>query len=373
MTLVSQARRAALLGVALVAMACDLATFATDPKPILEQTWNLPAPSNKISVADLLPPGNVVTIVPDSSAFALTIAATNISRIVGNDCALCLTLNGTNAVKPLFTLNAGNSTALPQDVVSAAILTGSINILLTNNMSFDPLYVKTGPGAQGYMLIVVRSGSVVLGRDSVMGAATPVGINQAKWPPAPAAGSLLNRTIVLSTGTVTTNLTVDVTVSSPLGDHLEFINANGTLNASASVPSITVGSVSMNVPSRTMNSGPKDSIDLSGIETSQVVGGGLVMTIANPFTAVTGTLSVKFAYGPGVTENVTKTITIPSGTGQRSVTLDSAEIQSILGKTISLNITGSVTAATPILVTPKQAVSIDNRLVVTVRTGSGGN
>jgi hypothetical protein len=364
-------RRAALLGLALTAASCDLAKFGTEPMPRFEETWNLPGPSTRMSVANLLPAGGTVTILPDSSAFSLKIDSTTITRIVGNDCALCVTLNGTNAPKPQFTLNAGNSTALPADIVSAAITSGTLSIRLVNNMSFDPLYVNTAPGAtvQGYMLIIVRSGSTVLARDSVRGAAAVSGTQNA---PFPKLGGILNRTIPLSTGTVTTNLTVDVTVNSPVGDHLEFINSNGSLNATASVPAINVGSVTMNVPSRTFDSGGADSVSMPATG-DFVVGLGLDMTITNPFPTVTGGLNLIFAWGPGATQQITKPVTLPSGTGVRSVTLDSAETQALLngGEKVSIKLTGNVSSASPILVTPKQEVSVANRLRLKIRTPSG--
>lgn len=366
------ARRAALLGLAMVATACDLASFAMDPKPIFEETWNLPVTKSSIWVKDLLPSGNVVSIPSDSSAFLLTIDSTNITRIVGNDCAQCVTLNGTNAPKPQFILNAGNSTLLPTDIKSAAILGGdTLSLRLVNNMSFDPLYVNTAGGAttQGFMVIVVRSGSLVLARDSVRGAAAVSGTQNS---PFPKLGGVLLRKILFTTGTVTTNITVDVTINSPLGDHNEFINSNGTLDATAKIlPTLRVGSVSMDVPARTMNSGTGDS--LPKMDSKNLVKATLEMTIVNPFPTVTGNLTVKFAYGPGPTQNVTKIITLPAGTGVRTVSLDSLELQTVLQTESVLTVTGSVSSPTAITVTPKQVLSIDNRLIATIRTPSGDN
>jgi len=370
---------------ALVAMGCDLATFALDPKPRFEETWNLPATSNKISVADLLPAGNTVSIYstpastpPDSIAFALTISPASISRVVGADCIPCGPISGTNAIKPPFTLNAGNSTPLPNNVVSAAILSGQIVITLTNNLSFDPLFVKTGAGTQGRMEITVRSGSLVLGRDSVTGAAAASGTAASCAPyaapckvPFPKNGGVLTRTISLVSGTVTGTFTVDVLVDSPVGDHLEFINANATFNASAAVNSVLVGAVSLNVPSSNINSGSKDTVDLKGITGDAIKSAGLEMTFTNPF-AVTGNLTVQFKYGPNPTDTVYTGITLPTGSGKRTAVFNETQIQKMLGHSCAVSVTGSVTSAAPITVTPKQALSIDNRLLVTVRTPSGG-
>ncbi len=371
-------RRAALLGLAMVALGCDLANLASNDPPQFEETWNLPGPDTRMSVANLLPAGTV-TIKPDSSAFVLTVASTNISAILGPNCAACLPLNGTNAIKPAFTMNPGNSTALPTDIVSAAITAGQIAITLTNSLTFDPLYVNTGGGSppQGKLIIVVRSGSVVLGRDSVQGASAvsgtaaqcPNGSPLCNTPFAPL--STLNRTINLNTGTVTTNLTVDVVVTSPIGDHLVPIDVSRTFNATASVPNLEVASVSMNVPSRTFDSGGADSVEMAA--TGDIVTGiGLDMTITNPFTSVTGNLNMVFAWGPAPTQQISKVISLPSGTGVRSVMLTAAETQQLLngGDKVSIKLTGNVTAASPITVTPRQEVAIANRLILKIKVGA---
>lgn len=356
-------RRAALLLVAVGAAGCDVVDFASDPMPRFEQTWNLPAPSTNVSVASLLPAGNTVTILPDSSAFAVAVSGTSISRRVGADCAQCETLNGTNAFKPAFVLVAGNSTALPTDVVTAAVISGSVSVQLTNNMSFDPLFVRNSPATQpqGHMLIVIRSGSLVLGRDSVNGATTTF-----------APGTQMTRLIPFTTGTITSAITVDVTLNSPSGDHNEFINANGTLNAVATVPSLNVASVSVNVPSRPLSSAA-DTIDLAGLGDvgDNVVRGALEMTITNPF-AVSGTVGMRFAYGPTPSQAITKTVTFPSGgTLVQRVQLDSAEMALLMGNEVAISTTGAVTSAGPITVTPRQAIRIGNRMILTVRTGGG--
>lgn len=356
-------RLAALLFVAFGAAGCDVVDFASDPMPRFEQTWNLPAPATNVSVASLLPAGNSVTILPDSSAFAVTVSGTNFSRRVGADCAQCETLNGTNAFKPAFVLVAGNSTSLPTDVVTAAVIGGSVSVQLTNNMSFDPLFVRNNPATQpqGHMLIVIRSGSLVLGRDSVNGATTTF-----------APGTQMTRVIPFATGTITNAITVDVTLNSPSGDHNEFINANGTLNAVATVPALNVASVSMNVPNRPLTSAA-DTIDLAGLGGlgDRVVRGALEMTITNPF-AVTGTIGMRFAYGPAPSQAISKTVTFPpGGTLVQRVQLDSAEMALLMGNEVAISTSGAVTSTSPITVTPRQAIRIGNRMILTVRTGGG--
>src|SRR5262245_6880378 len=113
-------RRAALLGLAIGVVACDVVNFANDPKPIFEETWSLPATSTEIAVSKLLPP--TVTTLADSSGFVVSLSPINASRRVGDDCAACQSLNGTTAIKPAFVLNSSNSTALPTNIVGGSVI-----------------------------------------------------------------------------------------------------------------------------------------------------------------------------------------------------------------------------------------------------------
>lgn len=366
--------RAALLGLALGVAGCDIVDLASSSAPIFEQTWNIPVPGTSISVATLIPPGVTIYNTPgvtpdDSSAFLFDINNFAIVRRAGDDCAPCNTLHGTNAVKPAFVLTGGNTQPVPQDVISGAVLGGTLTITVTNNLSFDPLFVRTGPPpqTQGYMTLVIRSGSLVFGRDSVNGATTP-------FP----AGGQLTRTIALTTGTVTANFTIDITVNSPAGDHNEFINANGTVNVAATLddnaappqPTLRVATVTMNVVNRSMASATGDSLPLDGLDesiTDHVVGGELKMTITNPF-GVTGNVNVNFGYAPSLA--VTKPLAMPAGVAQeRSVTLDQGEIRNLLGKKVGLTIGGGVNSSAPITVTPKQFISVANRMQLIIHTG----
>lgn len=368
-------RRAALLGLALGLAGCDVLDLATSSAPILEQTWNLPTTGTSISVGTILPPGvsiyNTPTITPnDSSAFLFDISNFAIARRVGDDCAQCNTLHGTTAFKPAFVLTGGNTQPVPQDVISGAVLGGTLTVTVTNGLSFDPLFVRTAPPpqTQGYMTLVIRSGSLVFGRDSLNGATTA-------FP----AGATLTRTIVLTTGTLTANFTVDITINSPSGDHNEFINANGTVNVAATLkdnaappqPTLRVATVTMNVVNRNLASSTGDSLKLDGLEksiTDHVVRGELRMSITNPF-GVTGNVNVNFGYAPA--QAVTKPVAMPAGVDQeRSVLLDQVEINTLLGKRVGLFIGGGVNSSAPITVTPKEIISIANRVILVIQVGS---
>jgi hypothetical protein len=369
MTFPSPLRRAALLGAALALVACDVASFVNDPKPILEQTWNLPASSTSIAVSKLLPatvsiystPGSNP---PDSSAFQMSFNGVVFLRRVGDDCGQCQTLNGTTAVKPAFVLAAGASSALPQNVIaSGALLGATVNYTLTNNLSFDPLRVNTvTANPQGYMIVVVRSASQVLGRDSVNGATTPL-----------PSGATLSRSIPVGAGAVTAAISVDLTVASPLGDHNEFINANGTLNMAAAIANLRVGNVQINVPGTAITNQP-NTLDLAGLDksiTDHVQSATLEMTIDNPWT-VAGNLNVDFT---AAATTIAKTVALPGGTTPpaaqvRTVALTASDMQQLFGKQVVLSIGGGITSPGPVIVSPKQRVSIANRLILIIRTGS---
>jgi len=358
------------LGLALAVGACDVAALLSDPYPRFEQTWNLPADSTTISVASLLPPSVSIystpaSAPPDSSAFRLNIGLVSFARRVGDDCAPCQALNGQTTTKPAFIIATGSTTTLPADVVSGSLLGGQVVIQVTNNFSFDPLRVKTGPGAQGHLVLLVRSGSLVVGKDSINGADVAF-----------APGAVLTRPITLQTGLVTGSIGLDLTLNSPVGDHNETINANGMLNGAATVPDLRFAQVRVNVVNQTLLSPGTDSIALDGIDpsiTDHVVSGGLEMTISNPF-AVTGTVSVRFDYGTLPSEAISKTLSLPTGVAQvRSVTLDSAEISNLFGQKVGFTVMGGVNSSSPIDVTPKQVVTIANRLILKIRTGGGEN
>ena len=376
MTLSRPLRRVALLITpcfAAAAAACDVIQFVSDPRPTFEETWSIPTSNASISVGSLLP--NNVSIFstpgsnpPDSSAFILSINSTTFSRRVGQDCAPCVTLNGNTTTKPAFVLAAGGASPLPTDVVSAPLAAATVNYSITNNLSFDPIRVRpTSDPNQGFMVILVRSGSVVLGRDSLNGATDSF-----------ASGSTITRPIVMNSGTVVGTLQVDLTINSPAGDPAQpgvLINSNGSIATTVAYSAVRMNNVRINVVNKTIANEPV-TLDLQGLEesiTRRVVAGRLEMTIDNPWP-IAGDLGLDFVYNPPA--SVPKTVPVPSssatpGPQLRDISFDKTEMQSLLGNKVVLNMSGPVSAPTPVTVSPKQALKISNRMVLTLRTGSG--
>jgi hypothetical protein len=355
-----------LLALPFAVAACDVMNFIQDPLPTVEQTWSIPSPESEISVAELLPNG--VDTTTDGTAFRLTINGQPISRRVGDDCAQCVTLNGTNATKPNFVLVAGSSSPLPTGLISTALTSGTVTLQVTNNLSFDPIRVKvnapasTDPTQQGRMVIVIRSGSLVVGRDSINGVTTAF-----------APGAVLTRPITLQAGNISNALQADLTLTSPPSDNAVFINANGTLNASVAMQNLTVAQVRMNVVNQPITSPAGTEISLGGLDegiTNAILGAQLEMTITNPFT-IAGNLDVDFDYGTGT---ITKQLALPSGVAQvRTVALTAADMTNLFGAQdkIDLSVNGSVNSTAPIDVTPQQKLTISNRLIMRIQAGGG--
>jgi hypothetical protein len=305
---------------------------------------------------------------PDSSAFLVTINDIVFGRRVGDDCAQCQARNGTTGTKPAFVLASGGSSPLPANVLSGALVGASVTYSITNNLSFDPLRVRpvTDP-VQGYMLVIVRSGSVVLGSDSLNGATATF-----------APGATISRPIPINTGTVVGQMQVDVTINSPAGDPAQpgvFINANGSVNTTAVISDVRMSNVRINVVNKNITNQP-DTIDLAGLNesiTNRIVSGRLEMTIDNPWT-VAGDIGVDLVYNPP--SSVPKTIALPPATQPqapqvRDIIFDNTEMKTLLGNEVIINMSGPVSSATPVTVSPKQAITIASRMVLVIRTGGG--
>jgi hypothetical protein len=365
------ASRAALLGFVGVA-ACDVYAIATDPFPGLVQTWNLPIAETRISVASLLPAG--VTIFstpasnpPDSAAFQVSMPAINYSRPLAPNCPACQAISGTTAPKPAFNIGPGNSSAsrLPANVDSATILGATVTYTITNGFSFDPIRVNpSNPTGlpQGRIDIMIRSGSVVLTRDSLKGQTATL-----------AAGTAVTRTLPLPSNKVGDSITVDLLVDSPAGEPV-FMDASRSITASATINNLQVADVKIRVPSASLSSGTPEEVPISDLDesfTERAISGGLELNITNPF-AVAGNMSVNLATSSGP---ISKTAAIAAvTTPQRvTVTFDSLEMVRILtsNPAPTLAIGGAVAAPAPITVTPRQVIQMSNRLILKIRAFGG--
>lgn len=371
MRLSRPASRAALLGFVGVA-ACDVYAIATDPFPGLVQTWSLSAPETRISVASLLPTGVAIYSTPtsnppDSIAFSVNMPAINYDRPLAPNCPACVAINGTFAPKPAFSIGPGNGSAagLPEGVDSASVIGATVTYTITNGFSFDPIRVNPSNLAnpQGRLDILIRSGSVVLARDSLKGQTSTL-------PP----GAVVTRTINVLSGKVGDSITVELLVDSPAGESVN-MDVNRSITANASITDLRVADVKIDVQNAVLNSGVPEEIDLGELDssfTARAIGGGVELTVTNPF-AVTGSLDVVFTTTPG--PNVTESATLAAVTTPQvvSVALDSTEMSRVLNSSpaATMSMTGSVSAPAPITVTPRQVISMSNRVIMKIRAFGG--
>ena len=344
-------RLAGLSALALLA-ACEVPSIP-DAAPIVDLRWVVPSQTTRITVANLLPTG--VTIAPDSSGFLISAPAATVTRTLGQDCTTCVAGQGLNIPKPAFTANATTTTTIPTDVGSATLVGGSLNIVVTNNYTFDPLRSSTPPG---YAIITVSNGTTVIGKDSVNGATTAL----------PPNGGTLTRSIPLL-GAVSGSqpVTVALSLTSPAGSTVT-MDATKTISVTATPTNLKVASANVNVVSKSVTQ--SSTIDLASIDNTiieHVESGSLLLTIANPFN-VTGTLTVRLTPSGGAV--ITRSIPLAAGASTATVSFNKAEIQTLLGRTVNVTYSGAVNASGgPVNVTPKQAVVVTSRLDLTLKVG----
>ena len=344
------------LGSVIAVAACTIPTDA----PVTDVRWVVPSQTQRIAVANLLPSG--VTILADSSGFTVAVASpATVTRTLGQDCASCAAANGLTTPKPAFTATASQTTTIPSDISSATLTGGTLTVSVTNNYSFDPLRPQPSlgtAGAKGWAVITVTNGATVIGKDSVDGANLAL----------PASGGVLTRTINLAGNIAGTSpISVGVTLFSPAGDPV-FIDASKTLVVSATPAGIRVATANVAVAGKSVSS--TSSIDLSSIDQTiidKVQSGSLLLTIANPF-AVTGSLTVSLTPAGGAA--VVKTITLATGNSTPSIAFTQAELQRLLGKTVTLTYTGAVSGTGSVNVSPKQAVVVQTRLDLSLELGT---
>ena len=338
--------------------ACDLPTEV--PKsPILDLRWVVPSQSTRITVANLLPIDGSVTILPDSSGFAVTVAAASVTRTLSQDCAACVAANGFTAPKPAFVASASISTAVPADISTATLTGGTLQVVVNNGYTFDPLFPNPVAGTPtGYAVIIVSSAGNVIGKDSVNGATS-------KLPP----GGSLSRTIPLL-GTLTGSAPVVVTLSlnSPAGEPVR-IDASRSISVTATPTGLRVVNASVAVVNRRVTS--SSTIDLTDVDSTiinRVQSGALLLTIVNPFT-VTGTLTVELTPQGGAT--ITRTVALAAGSSTPPpITFTGAELKSLLGRKVTISYAGAVNStAGPVSISPRQAVVVTTRLDIKLQVG----
>ena len=337
--------------------ACDVPT-SVPKSPILDLRWVVPSQSTRITVANLLPLDGSVKILPDSSGFTVSIASATVTRTLSQDCATCVAASGLTAPKPAFVASASVSTAVPGDISSATLTGGTLQVVVNNGYTFDPLRPNPAAGTPtGYAVIIVSNGANVIGRDSVNGATTRLSPGESLTRAIPLAGTL----------TGSSPITVSVSLNSPAGEPV-LIDASRKITVTVTPTGLQVASASVAVVNRQVNA--SSTIDLAGIDSTiinRVQKGSLLLTIVNPFT-VTGTLTVKLTPSGGTT--ITKTVPLQLGTTTASIDFTAVELKSLLGRSVAISYAGAVNStAGAVSVTPRQAVVVTTRLDINLQVG----
>lgn len=331
---------------AVLLAACDVPTDV----PKWDMTWSVPSKSTSIGVTSMLPSG----VSAQGNSFYVNMNGISIMRSLGQDCSACQAADGLTIPKPAFTGTGTGTVTLPSNVLSAALSGSTLSVAIQHTFGFDPL--RPSATATGWIRMVVTSGGVVIGKDSINGATTAL-----------PNGQIILRTIAL-TGTIsaTDGVVLTTTIDSPAGDPVQMI-ANRTMIFAVQTPSLAVSSAQVKLTNQTVNASAT-SLDLSGVDGTirdRAMGGTLFLTIANPF-AVTGALTLNFA---GSSPAVSKSINLTSGNSTPSVTFTADELKALLGKNINLTVTGTV-SGNPVSVQPSQVVTVGTRLQVTLNSAS---
>ena len=344
--------RAALLLVVAALSGCDVPTDI----PIFDVRWVFPIEDQSISVVELLP-ANVDTV---GGNFQVDVAPFTLDQTLGSLCPACGGVNGTTVPKPPFTTSYNQSGTLPTDVVSVALVSGSISLAIQNNLGFDP--IRPAAASFGTMTLTVYDGNIA-GR--VLGSVVLDGTTDAV-----PAGNLTVIPIALAPGTVTPTILTVVDLVSPLGDAV-LINTSAGLDMTATVGSILVSSATIDVDGKAVDI-DQTTLDVSDIDADVVANiqtGSLILDVQNPF-GVAIDVVVEIG-GPGIV-TLQRNLAIGSGpTTSATLSYTGADLQSFLGKTgVFFRGSGTVTSpGVPATVTPTQQASIDANLDVTLEIG----
>ncbi|AHG90108.1 hypothetical protein J421_2571 [Gemmatirosa kalamazoonensis] len=317
--------------------------------PSWDTTWNVPSQSLSVGVSQVLPSG--VTVSPDGAAFLVSLSPVSLSKRVGDDCAQCVALAGTVSPKPAFEAHVSASTALPGDVQGGALAPGGrTDVRVVNGNGFDPL--RPGAGAFGWATIVVRNGATVLARDSVNGATTAM----------PAGGQLV-RSLTLGGATVSGAVTVDVTLSSPTGAAAP-IDPSRTFDVTATPSPLRVTQATVMVRGAQVRQSTSADLDVSSSIGDRVQSGRLLLSVKDPF-AVRGALGVRLS-APGVA--LTKSVDVTGGDKGYTIEFTRDEVRSLLGHSVSIELSGPLSVAGPVTVTPAQTIGIATRFELVINS-----
>jgi hypothetical protein len=345
------ARRSAGNGTAAVLLA--LATGACDfptSLPRFETRVAIPFDETRLAVSQLLPAG----VTTSANSFLVSVPAASAQRTLGQMCgAPCLTAQGQQVAKPAFTDVFSVTTALPEDVVAATLASGSATLTVSHTFTFDPLQAAPGSTQSGVLRVIVRSGTRDVARDSIL----------------PPFTGPITRSLALAPGIVTGALITEITIVSPAGGTVAIDNAAG-IAVTVTPGTVVASEAQVRVQSRPV-SAEALSVDLTRVDADlrdRVQSGALVVAVDNPF-AVAGDFELRVT-APAVVD-VRGAARVAPGTTTVRVDLARDEIRALLGRVVSLSLSGTADGtADAVTVRPADAMRLSPRLTLMLEIGS---
>jgi hypothetical protein len=313
--------------------------------PEVEQRWIVPVEETSLSVDELLPDG--VSVSGGNFSVAIDPFATNETLLTFCG-ASCSALNGFNVAAPAFAGSFSVSENLPANVTAAQIASGTIQIVITNGLSFDPI----AGGGTFTVTLSAGDGGTQLGQVVVDGTTESMPGNS-------------SRTETLSIGSASIGSTFFASVSVvSVGGQVTTIDTTDEITVTATTTSLLVSSATVTVASQSVDLDPVelDVADIDSDITDHIQSGTLILDVVNPFgVSVDGTLNI----GP-----TTKSFSIASGsTSSTSISYTTSELQSFLGQD-NITFSGSGTASGgSVTVSPGQEMLIEATLDMTIRIG----
>ncbi len=334
----------ALFAVATAAVAFTACDVPTEP-PMFEPRWVIPADGTSLALDELLPAG----VTEAGNVFDISVNPVSTSETLGNLCGNpCQLANGMSAPVPNFQGSFLSTRSLPGDVESAEISGGTIDVVITNGFSFDPLQ---NAGSTVTISIADHLTGDVLGELTLDDTDTLT------------PGATVSESISLQQGSVTGPLRATASVD-VIGGQTAVIDVTDVIDVSATIQSLLVSSVTVDVGSRSVSieSRELEFEDVPEDVVDRIVSGAVVMEIDNPF-AVTfdGTLEI------GTTS---KPFSI-SGDGPSTVTIEytGAELRSFFDESgVSLSGDG-VANGTSVVIRPGQEILFEATLDFTLLIG----
>ena len=294
-------RTICLLTSCLFVAACEM---PTEP-PLVQQRWILPLDGITLEQDELLP--DDVTIVGD--LYNVAIDPVSRSQSLGDLCPECVSTRFPVPV-PAYQGQVTSYALLPQDVLAAEVQSGSVDVTISNNLSFDPI----AGGGSITITVTSASGGAVLGT-LVLESPTDA------LPPS----SSTVRTLTIGAGRLAGAIKTKVDVDSP-GTQTATIDITDDISVRTNTTSLLLSEATIDVDglSTSFIEDTLNTEDLEGALTDAIVSGAVVMNVANPFgLTFSGTL---------VIGSVVKNLTVPADSiSTVSLIYTGDELRSFLG------------------------------------------